>query len=63
MKAKDLMSAGFRIGVYDDDVSSDDVIASPLKIVPSEAQILSGRINGITNNSTLTTLAVELRRQ
>lgn len=63
MKAKDLMSVGFKIGVYDDDASSDDTIASPGTITVRESDLISGRITGITNNSTLTTLTVELRRQ
>ncbi len=63
MKAKDLMSIGFKLGVYDDDVSDDDVVASPGTLIPSEAELLLGRMTGIHNDSTLTTLTVELRRQ
>ncbi|MEW5741698.1 MAG: hypothetical protein AB1938_22455 [Myxococcota bacterium] len=63
MKASDLLSVGFKIGVYDDDVSDDDVIASPGVITVSEADLLAGQITGITNNSTLITLTVALQRQ
>ena len=63
MRASELMTLGFRIGVYDEDVSSNDTIASPGLITPAEAELLAGRIDGITNNSTLTTLSVSLTKQ
>lgn len=63
MKASDLLTLGFKIGVYDDDATSDDTIASPGMITVSEAELLAGRITGITNNTTLTTLTVALQRQ
>lgn len=62
VKASDLLSSGFKIGVYDDDISDDDVIASAGLIAVTESALLAGRIDGINNGSTLTTLSVVLQR-
>lgn len=63
MKASDLLSGGFKVGVYDEDVTTDDTIASPRAIAVTEAHLRAGTITGITNNSTLTTLTVTLTKQ
>lgn len=63
MKASDLLMVGFKVGVYDDDVSMDDTIAPAGVIAVTERELLAGRIDGITNNTTLTTLSIALQRQ
>lgn len=63
LKASELMTLGFGIAVYDEDVSSNDTISGAGVIRATEADLLAGRIDGITNNSTLTTLSVSLTKQ
>lgn len=63
MKASDLLTVGFDIAVYDEDVSSNDTIAGAGTITVTEAQLLAGHVDGITNNSTLVTLSVSLTKQ
>lgn len=62
MKASDLLSLGFNIGVYDEDVADDDVIAGAGTITVTEAHLRAGQIT-LSNNTTLTSLVVTLTRQ
>lgn len=63
MKASDLLTLGFKVGVYDEDVSSDDTIAPAGPISVAERDLLAGRLDGISNGTTLTSLSVGLQRQ
>ncbi len=62
MKAKDLLSVGFALAVFDQDVSFDDTIASKGTIVPKEQELIQGSKN-LTNNVTLLSLKVTFTMQ
>lgn len=62
MKASDLLSVGFSIGVFDEDVADDDVIAPASTIRPTEESLRAGNMS-LTNNTTLTGLLVTFARQ
>lgn len=63
IKASDLLATGFKIGCYDSDVSANDTIAPPSTIMVTEPMVLSGKLDGLTNNMTLTTLSVSFTRK
>ena len=62
MKAKDLLSLGYSIEVWDADVSNDDVIAAKASIAVTEKHLLQGYMT-MTNNSTLLSMKVLLLKQ
>jgi hypothetical protein len=62
MKAKDLMTTGFALDVWDEDVSSNDPIAAKGTIVPKESDLLVG-FGTVGNGVTLTTLKIAYQKQ
>lgn len=62
MRASDLIATGFSIGVFDEDISDDDTIASAGTIRVSEANLAAGSIT-LNNSTTLRRLVVQLRRE
>ncbi len=62
MRASDLLATGFSIGVFDEDISDDDTVASAGTIRVSEANLMAGSIV-LNNSTTLTRLVVQLRRE
>lgn len=63
MKARDLVSTGVGVAVWDEDVSDDDVIASKGAVPVTEAQLLAGSATGIGNGKGLVSLTLLLQRQ
>lgn len=62
-KASELIASGFAIALDDEDVSADDGISGKGTINVTEALLLAGSVDGITNNTTLTTMKVLLQKQ
>lgn len=63
MKAKDLLSFGFAVDVWDEDVSSNDLIAPKGPLTVTESDLLLGSMTGITNKVTLLNLKIAFQKQ
>lgn len=61
VKAKDLLSTGFAIQVFDADIANPDPIGTKRTIVPNESELLAGNTN--VSGAPLTTLRIELSQQ
>ncbi len=61
VKAKDLLSTGFAVQVFDADIANPDPVGAKRTIVPSESELLAGNTN--VSGAPLTTLRIELTQQ
>lgn len=63
MKAKDLIATGFALAVWDEDISVNDLIVPKSPLTVTEANLLTGYRDGITNGTTLVTMKVAFQKQ
>jgi hypothetical protein len=61
VKGKDLLSLGFAVQVFDEDIAAPDAVGTKRTVVPTEAELLAGSVT--VSGAPLTTLRIELKQQ
>ncbi len=61
LKAKDLLTAGFAVQVFDEDIAVPDPVSTKRTVVPTESQLLEGKAE--ISAPPLTFLRIELKPQ
>jgi hypothetical protein len=63
MRAQDLLTLGVGLDMWDEDLASDDLILAKSLLKVSEANLLAGYRDGLTNGSTLLAMRIDFRKQ
>jgi hypothetical protein len=61
VKAKDLLTAGFAVQVFDEDISAADAVGTKHAIVPNESELIAGNTN--ISGAPLTALRIDFKQQ